>query len=49
MSILNAQELRADFIGQLIGQLAEFGIYLQPLSDETTTDKTRLLPVSQAA
>jgi hypothetical protein len=49
VSITNAQELRKDFVQQLIGQLAEFNIHLQPANTDKTSDKTIVFPVSQVA
>jgi hypothetical protein len=45
VSITNAQELRKDFIQQLIGQLAEFNIHLQA----SNSDKTIVFHIPQAA
>jgi hypothetical protein len=49
VSITNAQELRHDFVQQLIEQLGEFNIHLQPSNMDTLSEKTIVLPVSQAA
>jgi hypothetical protein len=48
-SISNAKEIRADFVKQLIEQLADFDIYLQAAHSENIHERTRILPVSQAA
>ena len=49
VSITNAQELRHDFVQQLIGQLAEFKIYLQPSNVDKLSNKTRTSSISEAA
>jgi hypothetical protein len=49
MSIDNARELRTDFLKQLIEQLSDFGIHLQPIPIEKLAEKKRTLSVSQAA
>ena len=49
VSITNAQELRNDFVQQLIEQLAEFKIHLQPCSADKISNKTHTLPISEVA
>jgi hypothetical protein len=49
VSILNAQELRKDFVQQLIGQLAEFNIHLQASNNDKIIDRPLSLPKSQMA
>jgi hypothetical protein len=49
VSITNAQELRNDFVQQLIEQLGEFKIHLLPSNVDKLSEKTIILPVSQAA
>jgi hypothetical protein len=48
VSMLNAEELREDFVQQLIEQLAEFNIHLQA-SDRGKIGDRPIVPISQAA
>jgi hypothetical protein len=48
VSISNVQELRNDFVQQLIEQLAEFKIHLQPSNNDKISDKITNFPISQA-
>jgi hypothetical protein len=48
-AIANAKEIRTDIVRQLVEQLAQFGISLEPVQSSNPHERTRILSVSQAA